>query len=84
MVALREEMGCKELVELVTDYLEGTLSPGDRSRFEAHLSGCDGCENYVEQIRLMIKLVGRLPEDILDPRAEQALLQAFQSWKASY
>ena len=84
MVALSEEMSCKELIELVTDYLEGTLLARDRSRFEAHLSECDGCKNYLEQMRLMIKLIGRLPEDILDPKAEKALLQAFQSWNASY
>jgi anti-sigma factor RsiW len=46
------EMACRELVELVTDYLEDRLSLRDRARFEAHLSDCEYCATYVEQMRL--------------------------------
>ncbi len=83
MTALREELSCQELVELVTDYLERALSRDDRSRFEAHISGCDGCGDYLDQMQTTIHLVGRLPKDALDPRAEEALLRAFRNWKAS-
>jgi anti-sigma factor RsiW len=82
MVALNEELSCQELVELVTDYFEGALSPPDRSRFEAHIGGCDGCDSHLEQMRITIQLLGLLPPDSLDPRAESALLQAFKRWKA--
>ena len=52
------DLACRELVELVTDYLEGALSPGDRARFEAHIAGCEGCTHYVEQIRATIAISG--------------------------
>jgi anti-sigma factor RsiW len=83
MVASSEALSCQELVELVTDYFEGALAPADRTRFEAHIRGCDGCDSYLEQMRTTIKLLGLLPQESLDPRAERALLQAFKSWKAS-
>ena len=50
-------MTCKELVELVTDYLEGVLGRGERRRFEAHLAACEGCAAYFEQIRRTIRLL---------------------------
>ena len=58
---------CKEVVEIVTDYLEGALSPEDRERFDAHFAVCDGCTPYVEQMRETIRLTGMLTED--SPRA---------------
>jgi anti-sigma factor RsiW len=48
-------MPCRELVELVTDYLEGRLSPADRARFEANIDDCEYCETYLEQIRETIR-----------------------------
>ncbi|HVU10439.1 MAG TPA: zf-HC2 domain-containing protein [Phototrophicaceae bacterium] len=75
------ELPCKELVELVTDYLEGTLSPADHKRFEAHLHHCGGCRNYIAQMRTTIQLTGTLSEDDLSPEAEQALLDLFRDWK---
>ena len=76
------EISCQELVELVTDYLEGALSPEDRNRFDAHIGGCDGCRTYLEQIRITIAVAGRLTPEELDPAAERALLEAFRGWKA--
>jgi anti-sigma factor RsiW len=46
-----EDLTCKEVVEIVSDYLEGALSAEDRARFDAHLTVCDGCHTYVEQMR---------------------------------
>jgi anti-sigma factor RsiW len=77
------EITCKELVELVTDYLEGALPSVDRSRFERHLGGCPGCTAYVEQFRETIRLTGMLREDDLEPAARDALLAEFRNWKAS-
>jgi anti-sigma factor RsiW len=76
------ELSCQELVELVTDYLEGTLPPTTRARFEAHLSVCDGCARYLEQIRLTIAAVGRLTEETIEPAARDDLMQLFRNWKA--
>ncbi|MGZ8692245.1 MAG: anti-sigma factor family protein [Gaiellaceae bacterium] len=75
-------LSCLELVELVTAYLEGDLSSGERKRFDAHLSACDGCTMYVEQMRRTIELTGTLRVDDLLGDAETALLRAFRDWKA--
>lgn len=74
------EMPCRELVELVTDYLEDRLSPLDRARFEAHLAECEACHTYLEQFRQTIRALGRLPEESLSAEARDALLAAFRGW----
>ncbi|EUA20252.1 MULTISPECIES: anti-sigma factor family protein [Mycobacterium] len=76
-----ETMDCNELVELVTEYLEHALDPAVRARFEAHLSECDGCENYVEQFRTTIQTLGRVTADRLDPDFRQRLLDTFRGWQ---
>ena len=74
------ELACRELVELVSDYLEDRLSPRDRSRFEAHIAECEYCETYLEQMRQTIRALGRLPEESLSREARDALLAAFGDW----
>jgi anti-sigma factor RsiW len=74
---------CQELVELVTDYLEGALSPEDRQRFEQHLAICPGCRTYVDQMRLTIRTMGSLTEASIAPDAKQALLRVFRSWRSA-
>lgn len=76
-----EEMSCKELVELITDYLEGSLSAPERQRFEEHLDLCPGCRNYLDQMRQTIRTMGRLSEESLSPQARDQLLQVFRDWK---
>jgi len=77
------ELTCKELVELVTEYLEGTLPAAERQRFDEHLAGCAACTRYVAQFKTVIELTGRLhPEDVT-PDARAALLAEFRSWKSS-
>jgi anti-sigma factor RsiW len=80
MTAVRE-MPCQELVEVITDYLEGALSPEDRWRFEEHLSTCDGCRNYLEQMRATIRATGALQEESLPTGVREQLLDAFRDWK---
>jgi anti-sigma factor RsiW len=72
---------CKELVELVTDYLEGALGPLDRVRFEEHIMTCPPCQVHLEQMRRTLRVVGRVPEESISPEAERSLLAAFQDWK---
>ena len=76
-----EEMPCQELVEVVTDYLEGALAARDRARFEAHLSECEACRHYVEQIRRTVAVVGKLRAESLAPAARDELLRAFRGWR---
>jgi predicted anti-sigma-YlaC factor YlaD len=75
------ELTCRELVELVTDYLEGALSPAQRARFEEHLAMCDGCRAYLEQLRTTRLITGSLGEDSLSPRMREDLLGAFRNWR---
>lgn len=75
-------LDCMELVELVTDYLEGVMDHADRSRFEAHLSECDGCAAYVDQIRATITLGGRLREQDVPKPILDSLMIAFREWNA--
>ncbi len=79
--AAKGELTCQEMVELVTEYLEGTLPDSERSRFEAHLRGCDGCTAYLEQMRMTIQMVGRLSQDSIPRDAQEVLLRAFRRWK---
>ena len=76
-------MSCKELVEVITDYLEGTMPAADRARFEAHLEECPYCVTYLEQMRNTIAVLGELSEESLDPDARDELLRAFRGWAAS-
>lgn len=78
-----EQLSCRELVELVTDYLDGALPEEEQVRFEEHLETCDGCRVYLEQMRQTITLSGRLPEEALAPDAERKLLEAFRGWRSS-
>jgi anti-sigma factor RsiW len=83
MIALRRQkkLTCRELVELVTEYLDGTLSRRDRARFEAHLGACTNCTHYVEQFRETVRLTGTLQESDVSPDAAGALLAQFAEWK---
>jgi anti-sigma factor RsiW len=76
-----QALSCPELVELVTEYIEGALSETDRARFETHLRHCEPCRVYLEQMRQTIQALGRLPEESIPEHAKQALLHAFRSWK---
>jgi anti-sigma factor RsiW len=75
-----EALSCQELVELVTDYLEGALDERDLRAFDAHLAACDGCTEYLEQMRTTIRLVGTITPKDLTKDAETVLMQAFRDW----
>lgn len=70
-------MDCNELVELVTAYLEGSLSADQRSAFEEHLGECPACDRYLQQFRWTIALLGELPDETLTTPARRALLDEF-------
>jgi anti-sigma factor RsiW len=76
-----QELSCQELVELLTDYLEGRLSPGEKARFEEHLTICEGCQTYLDHMRQTVRALGRLTEETIPPDARAELLQAFRQWK---
>ena len=62
---------CQQLVEMVTDYLEGDLDPTSRAAVEEHLRGCGHCTGYVEQVRRLLALTARpdagpVPQDMVE------------------
>jgi len=75
------DLACKELVEIITDYLEGTLPDYDRTRFDAHILTCPPCREYVEQMRTTLRLTGRLTSDSISTGARDDLLRAFRRMK---
>jgi anti-sigma factor RsiW len=81
MAAPADDLPCNELVELVTDYLEDRLDQPTRARFDAHLTGCQGCRIYLEQMRQTVRSLGRLTAESIRPEARQRLLAAFRDWK---
>jgi anti-sigma factor RsiW len=80
--ARNDELVCQEVVELVTDYLEGTLSRSGRRRFEAHLAGCEHCSEYLEQMRATIRLTGRLRAEDLTPEMREEFAAIYRRWRA--
>jgi len=72
---------CQQLVELITDYLEGSLDERERGRFERHLATCEGCANYLDQMRQTIRITGALTEEQMDPTHRERLLNAFRTWR---
>lgn len=76
-----ETLSCQELVELVTDYLDGALGTVDLARFEQHLAGCGKCAEYLAQLRQAIRITGTMTPDDLTAEMEEALLQAFRDWR---
>jgi len=72
---------CQEIVELVTDYLEGVLDPDMAAEVEAHLELCDGCDIYVEQMRATIRALGEVPVGTLSEAAQAELTRAFRDMR---
>ena len=80
---LDRELTCAQLVELVTDYLDGSLTIRDTERFEEHIAFCDGCSRYFDQMRATIAATGRLHEDDLPNELQERLLDAFRGWSSA-
>jgi hypothetical protein len=71
-------ISCREAVELVTEYVEGTLGPDGRAAFEGHLGCCGWCRAYLEQIRITVRVVGDVPPEAVDPAVERGLLDLYR------
>ena len=69
---------CREFVELVTSYLEGTLPEHERVRMDAHLAECDGCAGYLDDMRRLVGSLHETPEPPPDEATRDALLRAFR------
>lgn len=76
-------MTCREVTELITDYLEGKLSLWDRVRFHYHLGLCVDCRTHLRQMRQTIATLGRLPIEPIPQAVRDELLRRFRAWKKS-
>ena len=74
---------CREVIDLLTDYVEDALPEQERRRVEAHLASCDGCTTYLEQVRETIRLTGMLTEEQIPDAERERLLDAFRGWTRS-
>lgn len=74
------QLTCRQVVEIISDYLEDALPPDDRRRVEEHLAGCEGCTKYLEQMRETIRLTGMLTEEQVPDEQMRRLLGAFRTW----
>ena len=78
------DITCHELVELVTDYLEGALPARERLDFERHLVWCSWCRDYLDQMRASIELTGNASEEEPPSPLREQLLDAFRDWKRTH
>jgi anti-sigma factor RsiW len=74
-------MTCRQVVQLLTDYLDGALSIADRRRVEEHLAGCDACTAFLAQLRTTGRVVARLAEVEVPAPLRAELIQAFRDWQ---
>ena len=79
----RRELRCQEVVELVTDFLEGALPPAARARFEQHLRACLHCADYLRQMRTVVGALGRVAAPAPDRRHREELVAAYRRWTAA-
>lgn len=77
-----DDLPCRDLVEVVTAYLDGALADGDRARFEAHLAACEDCVRYVDQIRVTIGGTRRSAGQAapVSPELRDGVRRAFRGW----
>lgn len=75
------DLTCRELVEVITDYLDGAMSDVNRTRFERHLGECEGCTTVVDQFRSTIETTGRLTEDHVSEKQREAMREVFRQWR---
>jgi anti-sigma factor RsiW len=76
-----DEVVCRELVELVTPYLEDVLPPQERAAIDLHLAACDSCRTYVEQMRQTIRAIGHVPREAITSRTREEVLAIFRAWR---
>ena len=82
MTESHDHITCQEVVELVTEYLEGALSPEDADLFEQHINFCDGCDWYLAEMRTTVATVGKIEEEEIPSETREKLMTAFRDWKS--
>jgi anti-sigma factor RsiW len=81
VIDTRPTLTCRELAELVTDYLEDALAPDERARFDLHIERCAMCQVHLGQLRVTLAELGSLTEDDIDPAFMAELATRFRDWR---
>lgn len=74
-------MECNELVEKVTDFLDGALAGEDVGRFDHHAGLCPGCQAHLNEVAVMLRLTSHVPAEPLPERLEADLLTVYRDWR---
>jgi anti-sigma factor RsiW len=77
----RPEIVCQQGVEMVTDYLEGALPPKLQRAADRHLADCPHCREYLEQMRLTIRMATRVGGQDVPDDVVEALTRAFADYR---
>lgn len=80
MEYLAGKFTCREVAEIVTDYLEGAMPWWDQLRFHLHLGLCRGCRNYLKQMKETIHTLGKLPSQAVPEEIRQEMIKRFRNW----
>lgn len=74
---------CRDITELVTDYLEGRMPFGRRLKFQLHLGMCRHCRAYLRQMRKTVETLGKLPDEPIPDAVKDELMKRFRGWGVS-
>ena len=64
---------CRDVVDLILAYLEGTLDPGERQAFESHIADCLNCWRFLQTYRETVALGQQLREEAIPPDVRERL-----------
>jgi anti-sigma factor RsiW len=79
---LTRQLVCRQAVALMSDYIDGHLTPADAKRLERHLARCPHCTEYLAQLRVTIDALGRATPDALDDNALDEFVILYRQWRA--
>ena len=79
----RTDIACRDVVELITDFLEGALSVQKRVELEQHLVICRGCADHLNQVQATRRVLSQLDTgDEITPETRDQLLDTFRQWRS--
>ena len=81
MAYMAGNFSCREIAELITDYLEGSLTLTQRLRLQMHMGLCFACRNYLRQMKYTVAILRKLPSEPVPAQVKEELMKRFRTWK---
>lgn len=78
----RRDLVCRQVITLLTDYIDDALPPPTRERLEAHLAVCPHCTEYLAQLRATIRAAQLIDVDAIDEATKNDLVDLYRRWRA--